>query len=201
VIALAGVEKLIEKIAGDAQHDAERYWQDAEDKKRALREAAERDIEAAAAQIERDSAEAIRENERRMTAVYDLEYRKQTLAAKQEAMGKAKDLAMEMLCGLTDAVYLALMKRKLLECAASGTGGIIVGKAETRLNEVFLKDANAELKKTAGQGAVTSMPERRDMKGGFIYVEGGMEVNMSLEAQLNEAWHDSETDVAKLLFD
>ena len=40
-----------------------------------------------------------------------------------------------------------------------------------------------------------------DIKGGFVFVEGGMEINMSLEAQLGEAWHESETDVAGILFE
>ena len=200
-MAVAGAEKLIEKIKDDAQKDAERYWQDAKDKKQVLREAAERDIEKTTAQTLRGAKETAAENERRMAAVNDLEYRKQLLAAKQEMMGKAKDLALQMLLALDDAAYIALMKGKLLGCAKAGKGAIAVGRDEKRLGEAFLADVNAELKKTAGQGAVLLLPERRDIKGGFIFIEGGMEINMSLEAQLNEAWHESETDVAKILFE
>jgi len=200
-MALAGAEKLIEKIAGDAQRDAEQYWQEAEAKKSAMREAAEREIEGTAAQIERGTAETIKENERRMAAVYDLEYRKQTLAAKQEMMEKARKLAFDMLANLDDQAYLALMKRKLLECAASGEGAIAIGQDEKRIGEAFIKDVNAELKKTAGQGAVALLPERRDIRGGFVYIEGGMEINMSLEALLGEAWHETETDVSRILFE
>ncbi len=159
------------------------------------------EIERAVAQIERGTEETIRENERRMTAVYDLEYRKQLLAARQEMMGKAKDLAMQMLLALPDDAYLSLMKKKLLECAKSGSGAIAVGAGEKRIGEAFLKDVNAELKKTAGQGNVQLLPERRDIRGGFIYVEGGMEVNVSLEALLGEAWRETETDVSRILFD
>ncbi len=198
---MAGAEKLIEKIAGDAQRDAEQYWHDAEVKKRAMREAIEREIESAAAQIEHETVETLKENERRMASVFDLESRKQILASKQEMMGKAKDLALELLLKLSDKEYVSLMKKKLLECAKSGEGSIAVGKAEKRLNEAFLQDVNAELKKTAGKGSITLLSERRDIKGGFIYIEGGMEVNMSLEAQLGEVWHEAETDVAKILFE
>ncbi len=201
MIALAGAEKLIEKIRDDAQRDAEQYWQEAEAKKQALREAAERDIEKTVAQIERGAQEAAVENDRRMAAVNDLEYRKQELAAKQEMMGKAKDLAMQLLLALDDKAYLALMKKKLLECAKAGSGAIAVGRDEKRITEAFLADVNAELKKGAGKGEVKLLPERRDIKGGFVFVEGGMEINMSLEAQLGEAWHESETDVAGILFE
>lgn len=200
-MVLAGAEKLIEKIAGDAQRDAEQYWQDSEVKKQAMRGAVEHEIGGTVARIERDTAETLKENERRMAAVFDLESRKQLLAAKQEMMGKAKGLALELLLSLDDNAYISLMKKKLLECAKSGEGAIAVGKAEKRLGEAFLKDVNTELKKAAGKGAVTLLNERRDIGGGFVYIEGGMEVNMSLEALLNEAWHEAETDVSRILFE
>ena len=200
-MALAGAEKLIEKIRDDAQRDAEKYWQDAESKKGVLREALERDIDKTAAQIERGTAESATENERRMAAVYDLEYRKQLLAAKQQVMGKAKELAQELLHALDDAAYVSLMKKRLIDCAVSGEGTIAIGREEKRLGAAFLQDVNAELKKTVGKGNVMLLPERRDIRGGFIFVAGGMEINMSVEAQLNEAWHESETEVARILFE
>lgn len=200
-MALAGAEKLIEKIRADAQRDAEKYWQDAEEKKRVLRDAMERDIQKTTAQIDRGAVENATENERRMAAVYDLEYRKQLLAAKQDVMGKARARAFEMLLGLSDADYAALMKKLLISCAGSGEGAVAIGRDEKRLGAAFLQDINTELKKTTGKGNLTLLPERRDIQGGFIYIEGGMEINMSLEAQLNEAWHEAETEVARILFE
>lgn len=200
-MALAGAEKLIEKIRDDAQRDAEQYWQDAEAKKRALREALERDIQKTTAQIERGATDTSAENERRMAAVYDLEYRKQLLAAKQDMMGKARERALDMLLKLSDADYIALMKKRLIGCAGSGEGAIAIGRDEKRIGEPFLSDVNTELKKTLGKGNMTLLPERRDIRGGFIYLAGGMEINMSLEAQLSEAWHETETDVARILFE
>jgi vacuolar-type H+-ATPase subunit E/Vma4 len=45
-MALAGAEKLIEKIRDDAQRDAEQVWQEAEAKKQGMREAVERRLSA-----------------------------------------------------------------------------------------------------------------------------------------------------------
>jgi hypothetical protein len=42
---------------------------------------------------------------------------------------------------------------------------------------------------------------RKLLCGGFVYIEGGMEINMSLEALLSEAWHETETDVSRILFE
>ena len=198
---MAGAEKLIEKILNDAQRDAEAAWAEAEAKKQALRDKMLREIERRKAEIERMADEAIVENKKRMAAVYDLEYRKQLLAAKQEMMQKAREAALTRLRALDDKSYIALMKRRLLECASSGTGAIAVSPGETRLDAAFLADVNAELKKTAGRGELQLLPERRDIDGGFVYIDGGMEIDVSLSALMDEAWQQAEMQVATVLFE
>ena len=54
------------------------------------------------------------EKKKRMAAVYDLEYRKLLLAAKQEMMGKARQQAMDKLTKLDDKAYTQLMAKRLL---------------------------------------------------------------------------------------
>ena len=198
---MPGAEKLIEKILADSQSDAESVWAEADEKKQAMRDKSMRDIDRRKAEISQMADAAIVENKKRMAAVYDLEYRKQLLSAKQEMMQQARALALSKLRALDDAAYLKLMKQRLIACAASGTGSIAVAPGETRLNAAFLADVNAWLKQSAGQGSVTLLPDRRDISGGFVYVNGGMEIDVSLEALLNEAWQQSETDVAAVLFD
>ncbi len=198
---MPGAEKLIEKILADAQHDAESVWAEADEKKQAMRDKSMRDIDRRKAEIAHMADASIVEDKKRMAAVYDLEYRKQLLSAKQEMMQQARALALSKLRALDDAAYLKLMKQRLIACAASGTGSIAVAPGETRLNAAFLADVNAWLKQSAGQGSVTLLPDRRDISGGFVYVSGGMEIDVSLEALLNEAWQQSETDVAAVLFD
>lgn len=198
---MAGAEKLIEKIIGDAEAEAAKLRQDADDKISAMRLELERDLEQQKALLEKESADASLEKKRRMAAVYDLEYRKQLLAAKQEMMGKARALALEKLLALSDAQYLALMKRRLLACAESGEGAVAISKDEKRLDDKFLADVNGELKSTAGKGALTFAAEKRGISGGFVYISGGMEINVSLEALLAEAWTDSEAEVAAILFE
>jgi V/A-type H+-transporting ATPase subunit E len=197
---LAGAEKLIEKIIGDAQRDAEMYWHEAEEKKQVLRDKLNKDIEKRKAEIDRMSDEAVRENKKRMAAVYDLEYRKQLLVAKQEMMAQAKALAMQKLSSLPDDQYLSLLKQRLIDCASSGRGGIIVSRNEKRINAAFLRDVNKALKNERDTGEVELLNETRDIAGGFVYVDGGLEIDMSIEALLNEAWQQSETDVAAVLF-
>lgn len=198
---MAGAEKLIEKILGDAQAEAEKLWHEAEEKKQAMHEELMRDLEKHKAAIEKDAAAAAEERRRRMAAVYDLEYRKQLLSAKQDMMQQAKVLAQNKLRALSDADYLRLMKQRLLACAPSGEGSIAVSKDEKWLNDAFLAGVNSELKSKAGKGSLTFSSEKRDILGGFVYINGGMEIDVSLEALLDETWTDCETDVAKILFE
>lgn len=198
---MAGAEKLIEKIGNDAQRDAEKYWHDAEEKKKNMLDKLLKEIEKRKKEIEKMAVESGKEKKKRMAAVYDLEYRKTLLSVKQEMMQKAKALALDKLCSLNDADYTALMKKKLLMCAKTGEESIIVSKDESRLNDAFLADINSELKKTRGTGNIKILPEKSNLLGGFVFVDGGLEINMSLEAQLDEAWQEIETQVAGVLFD
>lgn len=198
---MAGAEKLIEKILSDAQRDADQTLRESEEKKQAMREKQQRDIEKRKAQIARKSDESVLENKKRLAAVYDLEYRKQLLSAKQDMMQEAKTLAMQKLAALSDADYLSLLKRRLVECAAGGQGSIIVSQDDTRLDNAFVADVNKALQEKYGTGAVTLSDKRRDIRGGFIYVNGGLEIDVSLDALLDQAWQQCETDVAALLFD
>ena len=198
---MAGAEKLIEKIGADAQRDSEKYWQDVQDKKKLSRDKLLRDISKRKAEIERMAQVAGVEKKKRMAAVYDLEYRKQLLQAKQEMMAKAKALAKTKLLALSDAEYIALMKKHLISCAESGTGTIAVALNEKRLNAAFLADVNATLKAKVGKGEVKLQKEPYDILGGFVYISEGLEINVSLGAQLNEAWQDVETQVAAVLFE
>lgn len=198
---MAGAEKLIEKILGDAKADADKYWREAEEKKLKMRDELLSDIGKQRARIEKEAEAAAQENKRRLAAVYDLEFRKQILAAKQEMMSRTRRLAFEKLCSVSDAEYIALMKKKLIDCAKTGGGSIAVSKNEKRLGSAFLAEVNSELKRKTGKGEVKFSPEKLDIAGGFVYSEGGMEINVSLEALLEEVWQESETDAAKLLFD
>ncbi len=198
---MASADKLIEKIGADAQADAEKYWQESELKKSEAREKLLREIDRRKAEIDELAKKAGVEKRKRMAAVYDLEYRKLLLGAKQEMMQKAKDLAMQKLAELDDKTYKELMTKQLLACAADGTGAIAVSEDEKRLDEAFIADVNKQLKANTGKGEVRLLSEPKDITGGFVYLSEGLEINMSLLSLLSEAWQSVETQVAKVLFE
>lgn len=197
---MADAQKLIDKIIGDARLDAEKHWQEAEQNKRDMRTDLNRAIEKRTSEIAQMADEAIRENKKRIAAVYDLEYRKQLLAAKQEVMALAKARAMEKLCALDKAACLSMLKKHLIACAQDGQGGIIVSENEKYIDGAFLSDVNAMLMQSTGKGELSLLSEKRTMSGGFVYVNGGLEIDVSLEALLESVWQQSETDIAAVLF-
>ena len=197
---MADAQKLIDKIISDAEHDAQSYRLDAQQKQQEMRAQLERSIEKRKAEIQRMAQDAVRENKKRLAAVYDLEYRKQLLAAKQEVMQQVKARALDKLCALDKQAYLGLLKNRLIACTEAGEGGIIVSKNEKHIDAAFLDDVNKSLKASAGKGDITLLSEKRTMRGGFVYVKGGLEIDVSLEALLDEAWQQSETQIAAELF-
>ena len=52
-----------------------------------------------------------------------------------------------------------------------------------------------------GRGELKLLPERRDIDGGFVYIDGGMEIDVSLRALMDEAWQQAEMQVAAVLFE
>lgn len=198
---MSDAQKLIDRILDDSKRDAEKYRQEAEQKNQELREKTNRTIKKRIEEIERMADEAICENKKRIEAVYDLEHRKQILAAKQEVMAQAKTLALQKLCSLKKEDYLRLIKLRLLSCAADGEGGIIVSDNETMIDSLVLNEINDELRKNTGKGNISLLPEKRGISGGFIYVNGGLEIDVSLDALLDEIWQQRETEIAALLFE
>ncbi len=93
-----------------------------------------------------------------------------------------------------------MLKKELLNCAENGQGGLILSENEKFIDDAFLDEVNKALKQKDGTGEIRILGEKRAMRGGFIYANGGLEINISLEALLEEAWQRSETDIAQLLF-
>jgi V/A-type H+-transporting ATPase subunit E len=198
---MASADKLIEKIGADAQADAEKYWKESELKKSETRDKLLREIDRRKVEIDEMAKKAGVEKRKRMAAVYDLEYRKLLLSAKQEMMTQAKELAMQKLTKLDDKTYRELMMKHLLACAQDGTGAIGIAKDEKRIDAAFLADVNSKLKEKTGKGEVKLLGEPKDITGGFVYFSEGLEINVSLSSLLGEAWQDVETQVAKVLFE
>ena len=193
-----GIEKITERIEGDAQREIDAVLN-------AARAEAEGITQRYQAQAGRESADLVARGEKaaaerveRLGSVAQLEARKLALAAKQEMLDRAFELALQKLCTLPDEEYIDLLAALTVKAAQSGKEQVIfsrkdrsrVGKAVvTRANEMLAKQvapklpdeltdtkAGAILDRVvtgasailAGTGMLTLAEETRPIRGGVI---------------------------------
>ena len=226
-----GIEKITERIEGDAQREIDAVLN-------AARAEAEGITQRYQAQAGRESADLVARGEKaaaerveRLGSVAQLEARKLALAAKQEMLDRAFELALQKLCTLPAEEYIDLLAALTVKAAQSGKEQVIfsrkdrsrVGKAVvTRANEMLAKQvapklpdeltdtkAGAILDRVvtgasailAGTGMLTLAEETRPIRGGVILSDGDVEVNCTFETLVRLQREAMSGEVAKALFD
>lgn len=201
----------IEKITGQIDADVQKEIDAALDQARAQAQ----EIEARYASQAEAQAEAIRRKgeqdaalrQERLVDVAKLEARKTLLAAKQDMVGQAFDLALKKLLELPDQEYIALLAK--LAVAASRTGReqvIFSQKDRSRYGKQAVTMANEMLAKKAGPraaesaGMLTLAEEARPMAGGLILRDGLVETNCSFEVLIHLQRDALSAEVARALF-
>ena len=194
-----GAEKLIGRILSDAGAEAERIAREAEAEREKIKELAQRSIQQAAVEFEgkaKKTAEGILERSRTNA---ELDSRKYALAAKRELIDSVFEKALEELCSLDGEKRDDLIKRR---AAAAAYGKEVIRPAQDDVERIkaLLPDINAELA-AMGKDPVSVGDAAPGIKGGFLLIGDGYEINCSFEAMLKELREETESSVAKLLFE
>ena len=201
----------IEKITGQIDADVQKEIDAALDQARAQA----KEIEARYESQAQTQGEALRRKgeqdaalrRERLVDVARLEARKTLLAAKQDMVGQAFDLALKKLLELPDQEYIALLAK--LAVAASRTGReqvIFSQKDRSRYGKQAVTMANEMLAKKAGPraaesaGMLTLAEEARPMAGGLILRDGRVETNCSFEVLIHLQRDALSAEVARALF-
>ena len=117
---MEGIEKITAKIAQDAQAEISQLMAETDQKVQAVRANAAAQARQEANDIVEKGRAAASERLERLSSASQMERRKLELAAKQEVLGEAFDLALEKLCALPEQEYIALLTRLALEASSSG---------------------------------------------------------------------------------
>ena len=169
---------------------------------------------------------AAQEREERLESAAQMETRKLKLAAKQEMLARAFDLALEKLCSLPEPEYVKLLTD--LAVKASGRGGeklVFSPKDRSRIGKQVVTGANqrlgrggvspaddpkvpAFLGKVLSSAPVSDAPEQltlseqtRPLRGGFIMLDGDVEINCAFETLIYMQREQLEREVARVLFE
>ena len=201
----------IEKITGQIDADVQKEIDAALDQARAQAQ----EIEDRYASQAQTQAEAIRRKgeqdaalrQERLVDVAKLEARKTILAAKQELVGQAFDLALKKLLELPDQEYISLLAKLAVSASRTGREQVILSqKDRSRYGKQAVTMANDMLAKKAGpraaqtDGMLTLAEESRPMAGGLILRDGKVETNCSFEVLIHLQRDALSAEVARVLF-
>ena len=227
---MEGIEKITAKIAEDAQAEVSRLMAETDEKVKAIQTSAAAQAQQEANEIVEKGRMAASERLERLSSAAQMERRKLELSAKQEVLGEAFDLALSKLCALPEKDYIDLLTKLALEASSSGKERLIfsqkdrnkVGKQVVMAaNEALVKERTPALPEevtkskvgafvdklvhstaaaVTGAGMLTLAEETRDIQGGFIMVDGDVEINCAFETLVRLQREKLERKVADALF-
>ena len=225
-----GIEKITAKIAADTEAEIAQLTAQTDEKVQSIGEAAKAQADKETADTLARGRKAADERLERLKSAAQMETRKLALGAKQEVLGEAFDLALEKLCSLPDPEYIALLTRLAVEASSTGREQLVfspkdrarIGKqvvvaandalvknvapelpnsiTDTKVGAFLGKVVNSTAAIVSGTGMLTLSEETRPIKGGFIMVDGDVEVNCAFETLVRLQREKLEKDVANLLF-
>ena len=193
---MKGLDKIIGRIRADAMAEIDAIRAEGDAKAAEVKAAYEvqaQSLLASEAERSRQAAESLSERSVRGDA---MDKSKAILAAKQECIDKAFELAAGKLRELPREEYISVLAAL---AAASGVGDeeIILSAADAAaVGAQVVEKANA-----AKDGAAfTLSTETRELEGGLILKRGDVEVNCAFATQLRLLRQTMAADVAAILF-
>lgn len=193
-----GIEKIIDRISSDAQREIDDVLAQARAEAAALTAQYQGQAQAEADEILARGEKAAAERGDRLASVAQLECRKGVLAAKQEVIEEAFQLAMHKLTQLPQEEYVTLLADLAAQAAAKGNETLIFSVADrARVGKAVVVAANQKL---GDRGQLTLSQETRPMQGGFILSDGRVEVNCTFETLVRLQRGALSTQVADVLF-
>ena len=150
---------------------------------------------------------------------------------RQDILSEAFDKALEQLCALPDEQYIQLLTHLVLQAVSTGKEQLVfspkdrnrIGKqVVVAANEALVKNVAPELPESitdskvgafvgklvnsataqiTGTGLLSLSEETRNIRGGFILVDGPIEVNCAFETLVRLQREKLEKQVADILFE
>ena len=227
---MEGIEKITAKIAQDAWEEIARLDRETQEQTASLLSQAKAQGEKESAELLAQGEKAAGERLERLQSAAKMEGRKLELAAKQEVLSQAFDLALEKLRALPEEEYVKLLARLVLEASTTGKEQLIfsakdrsrVGKqVVVAVNDALVRERAPELPSevtkskvgafvdklvhsttaaVTGAGMLTLSDETREIQGGFIMVDGDVEINCAFETLVRLQREKMEKKTAEVLF-
>ena len=196
-----GIEKITDRIAVDNDKEVKalmaRTQAQADSIYAGYCSVADQEYEAAIAQGKKDAEERVE----RLGGVADLEARKLNLAAKQEMLDKAFQLAQEKLTSLPEDQYVELLTTLAISASSKGTEALVFSVTDrARFGKRVVIAANEKLAEAGKTASLILSEESREFDGGLYVVDGNVETNCTFATLLRMQRQQMAGEVAAMLF-
>ena len=191
-----GIEKITQRITSDAQAGIDKVLGEARAEAERITAKYRAQADAEAADLDAKNKKAAAEREERLAGTAQMEARKTALAAKQEMVEKAYDLALQKLCSLPEEKYTAVLADLLIEASSTGKEEVIFSDKDRRkVGKAAVEKANKD-----GKKSLTLSGETRSIPGGFILRSENVEVNCAFDTLVRLQKAETAGEVVNKLF-
>jgi V/A-type H+-transporting ATPase subunit E len=136
-----------------------------------------------------------------MNRLAAMESKKAILATKQDMVAKAFDRAQEMIVNLPADKYAAFLAKLASESATTGEEEVIFNERDKNsCGAAVVNSANARLAEKGIAGKLRVSDETRNICGGLVLRQGGIEVNCTVELLVDMCRSEMSSQLAEVMF-
>ncbi|MBS7365368.1 MAG: V-type ATP synthase subunit E [Oscillospiraceae bacterium] len=197
-----GIDRITDRIEADAREQAKAIIAEAEAKCAEIRKENEKKAQERYLQLIRNGTKDCESGLERRKSAAEMDAKKSVLALKQDCVAEAFDMAKRRLADMPEDSYVGFLASLAASAAADGSGEIVLSARDReRCGKAVLERANAALAAKGLTPALTLAADSREISGGLILRQGGVEVNCSIEALVEALKGPMTADVARTLFE
>lgn len=197
-----GIDRITDRIEADAREQAKAIIAEVEAKCAEIRKENEKKAQERYLQLIRNGTKDCESGLERRKSAAEMDAKKSVLALKQDCVAEAFDMAKRRLADMPEDSYVGFLASLAASAAADGSGEIVLSARDReRCGKAVLERANAALAAKGLTPALTLAADSREISGGLILRQGGVEVNCSIEALVEALKGPMTADVARTLFE
>ncbi len=197
-----GIDRITDRIEADAREQAKAIIAEAEAKCAGIRKENEKKAQERYLELIRNGTKDCESGLERRKSAAEMDAKKSVLALKQDCVAEAFDMAKRRLADMPEDSYVGFLASLAASAAADGSGEIVLSARDREsCGKAVLERANAALAAKGLTPALTLAADSREISGGLILRQGGVEVNCSIEALVEALKGPMTADVARTLFE
>lgn len=198
------LDRLVERILGDAGNEAERIAEEGREEKEKILEEAYRKAEEKYGAGVREITAIVEQDRERALKAASLDARKELLEKKRQLMKDVFDRALLLMLDRPRTEYIEMLTG--MAVVALGQLGevealvIMNGEDRREIGDKFLESVNERIAASGSAKPLRMSEENREMRGGFVLSAGRIEIDSSFDALVESRREELEDMVAGILF-